>query len=180
MTNPLRLPHGVPVAVTMAPVRRWVWVTLVVVGLILLTIGTVFGLAQYGQWKRLGSAGGEVTYAGLTQPGGLVLVVNSRSSAFQTTEVTAGETGGWTLTRTVSGAPSEFIVDGKHIPALEASVDRDHFPVGVLVLPIAGAVALVAAALVAVLERVRHERLHAARLARAAATPSSSAPGPRL
>lgn len=162
MTNQLRLPDThPPVAVTLQPVRRWVSVAMLALGLLALVIAVPVTQARLLQWKTIGSAGLSVVYEGRAEPGSTVRVNLPRRSPGPTLVVPAS--GRWSTEQRADEPASTIVADGKTLDARGLAVGHDVFPSEVLYLPLFGLLLILGRAVLPMIERFRHWRLLRAR-----------------
>lgn len=162
MSNPLRLPTTHPsVAVTTRPVRRWISVSMLAVGLGVLVLAVPITQQRLLQWQAIGSAGGSVVYQGQAQPGSNVQVNLLHSSPGPT--LVADPDGWWSIEQRADEPATTVIADGQKLDARRFAVGHDVFPLDVLYLPAFGALLLIGRAGVPLIERIRHRQLLRAR-----------------
>jgi len=149
--NPLRLPVTPRPAAPLAPERDWIAVLLFALAGVLL-FAAAPGVLAIVNWRAMGSATATATYRGTARPGSIVV---ETPPDLQRRLIVADGDGTWTATR-LPARGRTFTADGVVIEARDASVDRDVWPVGLLVLPALGIVLLAAGVLVPLVSRWRH------------------------
>lgn len=157
MSDRLALPAHEPVADTLRPVRRWISVTLLAVGLVLLVASVPITMQRMFQWRAIGTANGVVTYAGHAAPGAVVRLDLEVRHPGPSLVVPQG--GDWSIDMRADEFATTIAIDHVARPGIEYVADREDFPWQILLLPAVAATLLASRGLIPLIERVRHRRL---------------------